>query len=986
MNGLCKTKKQIVSQDLVRLREALQLLDNAMERGRLALDQMGEASDNGPHARLARSLSEMEALLARLSHSARQLAQKSDTRPAHSGELAALFHVTQLVNSPLDLNQVLNQVMDQIIQLTQAERGFLMLVHNGDLEFQVARNMDRQTIEGPSFQISRTIVQHVVQQGQPIITTNAHTDPRFKTKESVVNYHLRSILCVPLRVKENITGVIYADNRVKSGLFSHHDLDMLSAFANQAAVAIENARLFEKIAQALTRERRLNEVAHTISSALDLPSLLQSVVRLTVELIDADMGTIILLSPNSDIYADFVFSFPPEVAETSLVKDWGPLRRILENGESLLLPDYTNHPEARLNWVMSGVRSFMGIPLSHGEAPVGALGLFNTAADTPFNARDLALAESVGRQASVAIENARLFEAELRQLDELSILHAVATACAEATQEDTLIERVTQIIGNTFYPDSFGVMLLDESQNVLRLHPSYRTRQVIPQDSIPLGQGITGTVAQTGQPWRVPDVRQEPKYIQDSEHIHSELCVPLKIDERVIGIINAESFQLDAFSKADERMLTTVAGQLATATAKLQLFERERRRYKEAETLRKATAALTSALDLDQVLDDILVHLKQVIPYDSAAVFLLQEDRMQIVAVRGFKTLEQIIGQDFPSNNALFDEIRRTQRPLCLTDACADPRFEGWGDVDYVRGWIGVPLVVRGQVIGYMTIDSQRKAAYGAAETALARAFANQAAVAIENARLFADTQRRAEELAKTLARQEELDRLKDEFLQNTSHELRTPLSIIRGYADLLHNEELGPLQPKQKEAISIMRRRTRMLTKLLNDFTAIVTAQTMKLTKERIDVSQLVQALLTDFQASAQSAGLTLEAEIAPQNPPVYGNPTHLARVLDNLVDNALKFTPEGGRITVRLWSEPDVIIFEVSDTGVGIPADQLERIFERFYQVDGSTRRRYGGTGLGLALVKEIVKAHDGRVSVRSTLNQGSTFRVTLPCMKRV
>ena len=985
MNGLGNTAKQPIPHDLITLREALQLLGNAMERGRLALDQMGEARDSAPQARLAQALSEMEALLPRLSTSAQQLAQDYGTRQGQNGELAALFHVTQLINSPLGLNQMLKQVMDQIIQLTQAERGFLMLVHNGELEFQVARNMDRQTIEGPSFQISRTIVRHVVTQGKPIVTTNAQTDPRFRTQESVVNYHLRSILCVPLRVKEKITGVIYADNRVKSGLFSDHDLDTLSAFANQAAVAIENARLFEQIAQALTRERRLNEVTHAISSALDLPSLLQSIIRLTVELVNADMGTIVLLSPNSDIYADFMCYFPPEMAETSLVKDWGLVRQIFESGQSLLLPDYTTYPKARLNWIMSGVRSFMGIPLCHGETPVGALGLFSTDTGKSFDARDLALAESVGRQASVAIENARLFEAELRQLDELSILHAVATACAEATQEDILIERVTQIIGNTFYPDSFGVLLLDESQNVLRMHPSYRTRHIIPRDNIPMGQGITGTVAQNGQPWRVTDVRQEPKYIQDDEQIHSELCVPLKVDERVIGVINAESAQLEAFSKADERMLITVAGQLATAIAKLQLFERERRRYKEAETLRKATAALTSALDLDQVLDDILIHLKQVIPYDSAAVFLLKKESMQIVAAQGFQTLEQMIGQDLPSSNALFDEIQRTQRPLCLTDACADSRFEGWGNADYVRGWIGVPLVVRGQVIGYMTIDSRREAAYGTAEAALARAFANQAAVAIENARLFADTQRRAEELAKTLARQEELDRLKDEFLQNTSHELRTPLSIIRGYADLLHNEELGSLQPKQKEAIGIMRRRARMLTKLLNDFTAIVTAQTMMPKKERIDLSQLVQALLIDFQASAQSAGLTLEVEIAPQIPSVSGNPTHLERVLDNLVDNALKFTPEGGRITVRLWSEPDVVIFEVSDTGVGIPADQLGRIFERFYQVDGSTRRRYSGTGLGLALVKEIVEAHDGRVSVRSILNQGSTFRVTLPSMKR-
>jgi sigma-B regulation protein RsbU (phosphoserine phosphatase) len=160
------------------------------------------------------------------------------------GELAALFRVTQVVNSSLDLDQVLNHVMDQIILLTKAERCFLMLINeDGELEFKIARNVDRETIEGSSFDISRTIVQRVAKQGEPIVTTNAQEDPRFSMQTSVLSYSLRSILCVPLRVKGKITGVIYADNRAKSGVFDDHHRDLLTVFANQAAISIENARL-----------------------------------------------------------------------------------------------------------------------------------------------------------------------------------------------------------------------------------------------------------------------------------------------------------------------------------------------------------------------------------------------------------------------------------------------------------------------------------------------------------------------------------------------------------------------------------------------------------------------------------------------------------------------------------------------------------------------------------------------------------------------
>jgi GAF domain-containing protein len=193
----------------------------------------------------------MNAHLPRLRSSIGQLSRELQDQQRERGELAALFHVTQVVNSSLDLDQVLNQVMDQIIQLTKAERGFLMLSNeHGELEFRIARNVDREAIEGLSFEISRTIVQRVAEQGTPVVTTNAQEDPRFSAQESVVSYNLRSILCVPLRVKDKVTGVIYADNRIKAGLFGDRHRDLLTAFANQAAIAIENARLFASVVDA----------------------------------------------------------------------------------------------------------------------------------------------------------------------------------------------------------------------------------------------------------------------------------------------------------------------------------------------------------------------------------------------------------------------------------------------------------------------------------------------------------------------------------------------------------------------------------------------------------------------------------------------------------------------------------------------------------------------------------------------------------------
>ncbi len=174
-------------------------------------------------------------------------------------QFRALTRTAALVNSTLDLDHVLNQAMDTVIQLTGAERGYLMLRNEdtGELEYRVARNLDRETIAQDSFMVSRSVVNHVAESGEPVVTTNAQNDPRFASQESIVSFALRSILCVPLKVKEEIIGAIYADNRIRAGLFGDSELAMLNAFASQAAVAIENARMFARISGTV---REINEI------------------------------------------------------------------------------------------------------------------------------------------------------------------------------------------------------------------------------------------------------------------------------------------------------------------------------------------------------------------------------------------------------------------------------------------------------------------------------------------------------------------------------------------------------------------------------------------------------------------------------------------------------------------------------------------------------------------------------------------------------
>jgi class 3 adenylate cyclase/PAS domain-containing protein len=208
--------------------------------------------------------------LSQLANSLERISRVIGDQEQRLTQLQALAEISSVVNSSLDLTTVLNEVMDTIIKLTGAERGFLMLRNEkGALDFRIARNVDRETLQASAFEISRTIVERVAQSGEPVVTTNAQEDTRFAKQESVVAFNLRSILCVPLKVKGVITGVIYADNRVRTGLFNEHDRDILAAFSNQAAVAIENARLFESVKRSLDEVTSLKNLLDNVFASIN---------------------------------------------------------------------------------------------------------------------------------------------------------------------------------------------------------------------------------------------------------------------------------------------------------------------------------------------------------------------------------------------------------------------------------------------------------------------------------------------------------------------------------------------------------------------------------------------------------------------------------------------------------------------------------------------------------------------------------------------
>lgn len=245
------------------------------------------------------------------------------------------------------------------------------------------------------------------------------------------------------------------------------------------------------------------------------------------------------------------------------------------------------------------------------------------------------------------------------------------------------------------------------------------------------------------------------------------------------------------------------------------------------------------------------------------------------------------------------------------------------------------------------------------------------------------EAEARANERIQQFEALRDLDRIKGDFINAASHELRTPLTTITGYAEFLEDEVAGPLNGEQRGFVTQIQEGARRLQRIVDDMLdfARLEAGSFMLVKHEADLGLLIREELSDLRAQAEEADLTLAAEVPEEAMQVSMDPRRVGQVLLNLLGNALKFTPAGGNVTIRLSATPEAARVEVVDTGIGISEQYLSRLFQKFFQVDPSMTRERGGAGLGLSIAKALIEEHGGEIGVSSRLGEGSTFWFTLP-----
>ncbi len=396
------------------------------------------------------------------------------------------------------------------------------------------------------------------------------------------------------------------------------------------------------------------------------------------------------------------------------------------------------------------------------------------------------------------------------------------------------------------------------------------------------------------------------------------------------------------------------------------------------------TASRLTSLDLDELLQTICDGAREAIGCRYAALGVVDSEE------RGLERfLTSGIDQDTrarightPQGKGLLGALGGSERPLRLEHIRDHPASVGFpAGHPPMDSFLGMPIHCRGETYGRLYL-TDKEGGFDAEDEALVTILAAEAGVAIENARLYAESVAQRARLADQNERLLELDRMKDEFVALVSHELRTPLTSILGYLELVLEGDAGEVTEEQRQFLSVVERNSQRLLRLVGDLLLIAQIEAGKLTLQYgvADLAKLARDCVEAARPRADEKGVALVLEAGPV-PALSGDRVRLAQLLDNLVSNAIKFTPEGGKVTVGLTREDGRALLAVSDTGIGIPVDEQARLFERFFRTSGATERAIQGTGLGLYISKAIAEAHGGEISLESAENVGTTFLIVLP-----
>jgi K+-sensing histidine kinase KdpD len=531
-----------------------------------------------------------------------------------------------------------------------------------------------------------------------------------------------------------------------------------------------------------------------------------------------------------------------------------------------------------------------------------------------------------------------------RKLRELSFLHEVSQLASSARDWDEMLRIVIDRTTDAMAVEVSSLYLLERRDGILRLVATNGlNRRFIGKATLRVGEGITGWVANARVPAAARSVRADPRFKWipgvDEERFTSMLSVPLLIHQEIVGVVNVQSVAERAWDKDEIEFLQTIANQVAGIIEKGRLQRESERKLREVSALFEVSNVLTSTLELDEVLSLIVDRLVRVYP-GSAGIIVLRD------------------GDDLRERARSGDPGKTTAQAAQQAVAEARPIVSGHH--------IAVPLLAGERLLGAVALRIPEGTEMEAEEVRFVGALANQAALAIDKASLYAVER-------ETTASLRELERARSEFVAIVTHDLRTPLSVIRGYLDLI-GEKNGNSKVPIGEAVAQVGLLDQLVDRIL---TGVRSAESQVPTRRaRFDLRLAVAATLSELAPIARRHRLTAPRAGAPVW--VRGDRRQVSKVLSGLVHNATKYAPEKTRISVRLETKPDRAIVRVSDEGRGVPPHERPRMFEPYARGD---HNEIPGTGIGLFASRRVIEAQGGDIWYEERQSGGATFAFSVP-----
>jgi GAF domain-containing protein len=686
--------------------------------------------------------------------------------------------VTASISTSLDSNTLYRIILDSLTKLVQHDSASIFLEReNDEMEIVAARGFNEvEKIVGR--RLPKTAKWHeLALNRKALVMADAQVDPRFEKWEA--SGKIRGWLGIPMIAQDQVIGFINLDSH-KVNAFTERDATLVQTFANSAAVAIQNARLFASVQEQVQREATLLDLLRVTTSSLELEDVMFTILGHMIKLIPSDSGTIQLLEGDQlRVAAAIGFeSNQTFVGKALHLNDFPINRQAIESKYPVVINEAIKKSEFVLMKEAGEVNSFLAIPLIFKGEAIG-LATLDSNQTARFTKEDANFGFMIANHAAIALGNARLYQDAVRASERRAILHRISQDIIRFTQDsEKIYAAIHEAAGKLMPCDVFLIALQDELKHeIVSVYAVEKGQRYAPKN-VPAHKGFTAGVINSGESLILRDESEIAKRnvvrFGSPKRVQSVVAIPMRIGGRIIGMISAQCYQPYAYGEEEQALLEMLATHAATAIENARLFESEQKRRQEAENLRQAATAISSTLDLNNVLEDILKALNQVISYNSASVFLLEGSWLRLAICQGFSRPEELINQKFPATDELFQMVRVGKSPLIIEDVKKDSRFHNWGDTSRVRGWMATPLVARGEVIGYITLDSHEPGAYSETLSETAMAFANQAAAAIENARLYDETQRRLQEMeminrvSTSLRMTQSQDEMLDIFLDET--------------------------------------------------------------------------------------------------------------------------------------------------------------------------------------------------------------------------